>query len=116
MSEFPRGWLLTMQAGGGALASITVPAVPGVVHVLDSFSAVYTCSAATGTASANNVQITGGPLLALLALPGGAVGSDSGGGSGLDYATAPGAALTVAFAGASPGSFFEFLTIQGHDI
>jgi len=116
MTDFPRGWTLSAQVNGG-VAGITVPAISGVGHVLDSFDAVladagggagpYTINLISSDGVFANIPI-GYLFLA-------AAGKDEASGSGLDLATGPGASLTVSFSG-SGAATAEFLLIQGHDI
>ena len=117
MSDFPRGWTLSSYVAGG-LASITVPAIAGVVHVLDSFTGtIYNTAASTAelrvVVSSSDGVFASLPLAELVAAA--TNGSDSGGGSGLDLAAGPGASLTIAFNGSATG-INEFLLVQGHDI
>lgn len=119
MTDFPRGWTLQSIVGPAATASIIVPATAGVVHVLDSLAASFIASAAAAVAAVAFVQInTGAGLLTYMELVsnGGVVSRDSDSLSGLDLATAPGAALTVTFSGAAPANYAQLIVIQGHDI
>jgi hypothetical protein len=120
LSEFPRGWTLTSATTAGAAATITVPAVPGVVHVLDSLQASLVAVAAAAAGSFIWVTVSWGgfaPIyLTLLASNGGAIGNESASLSGLDIATAPATALTVAFNAPAAANYNEVLLIQGHDI
>lgn len=112
MTDFPRGWTLSNE-NTGAAATITVPATPGVVHVLDNFTARALNQSAGLVVLRVNVTA---PAIELTALfPPATTGTDADSESGLDIATAPGAALTVAFT-TGPASVTEFLLIQGHDI
>lgn len=116
MSDFPRGWTLTVDSAAGA-ATITVPAVAGVVHVLDSFTAKITTGAAAGgalvTLSSSDGVFTSVPLGAINSP---ASSSDMASASGLDLAAGPGASLTIACNAGPPAGGAEFLMIQGHDI
>jgi hypothetical protein len=117
LAEFPRGWLFSVNVGMGSTASLTVPATVGVVHVLDAFQALLFAQAAAAAAAAATINITAPALvIGLLGFNGGAVGADSASASGMDIATAPGAALTVSFSVAAPANYQHFLMIQGHDI
>jgi hypothetical protein len=119
VSDFPRGWTLAVDQ---AIASITVPAIPGVAHVLDSVSAkMNSTNAAVGGALVTlsssdgtyNNFVLGHLQTAGVAAPGSE--SDSLSGSDLNLAAGPGASLTIAFSGGGPG-IGETLVIQGHDI
>lgn len=110
MSEFPRGWTLTVVG-----TTLTVAAVTGVIHVLDSFEVdVYNSTAA---AVLQNLTLTSSDgvfasfPLAFVAADATAGTSDSG--SGLDLAAGPGASMTVALSGAFSNNFIR---IQGHDV
>lgn len=119
MSDFPRGWSTSTQASGGGIASITIAAVPGVVHVLDAFTAKAVATAG-GTTFTQDVLLTSSDgvfniNLALLQVPAAST-ADEASGSGLDLAAGPGASLTIAYSGAAPAGDFQFLVVQGHDI
>jgi hypothetical protein len=124
MSEFPRGWTISnYNSGTASVATITVPASPGVVHVLDSFNAKLVNSD-TAAAHQTTVFVSSSDgvlaafLLALLSTGtavGGAPVSDESSASGLDLATGPGASMTIAFQ-SSAASLFQYLLVQGHDI
>lgn len=112
-SNFPRGWSQT-NLGSGVLSVITLPAVAGIVHVLDSF---YARIETGGTAFTPNVTFVSGGLtvqLATLDVPAvsGSVDSDSG---DFQIAGVLGAALQVTFSSTAAG-IVEFLRITGHDI
>lgn len=121
MSDFPRGWTLNaIQNATGVDAAIVVPGVQSVTHVLDSIylkivsytatAAIYVC---TWQVLLGGVSVLGG----LLAVPAGQVGSDSVSFGGLDLAPLSGLPLAVQFSGAGPpASFWQEITIQGHDI
>lgn len=117
-SEFPRGWTISSDNGGAVGAtSITVPAVPGIVHVLDSFDAkMFNATAAVVgaliTLTSSDGIFAAFPLGRLDAAAG---GTDSASGSGLGLAAGPGASLTIAYSNGVSG-VAEFLVIQGHDI
>jgi hypothetical protein len=118
MSDFPRGWTLTVDLVGAA--SITVPAIPGVSHVLDAFFAQLGTNAGGGALQVQlsssdgtfNNMVIGHPILPAAAA--GSFESASASGSDLGLAAGPGASLTV-FMGAIAG-VTETLVIQGHDI
>ena len=96
-----------------------MPATPGVVHVLDTFTATILCFAAAGAAFTPALAINSGAGFinyALLAFSGGAVGTDVQSLSSLDLATTPGGALVVQFNAATLANYNELITIQGHDI
>lgn len=122
MTDFPRGWTLNSFVGPGSTASIVVPAIPGVVHVLDSFNAVLEAAAAAAAGLGADVNLTSSDgtftafVLGVMANAGGAVGSDTASGSGLDLAAGPGASLTISFNIAAAANYNEFLLVQGHDI
>jgi len=112
--DFPRDWDLIVPLTVSAVASITVPAIPGVAHVLTAVNAAIVNNAAhAGIAllvTANGLYL---PSL-VLAVPGvSAVESASGAWTGT-LATAPGGALTVALNG-SQANLYEFLELQGYD-
>lgn len=116
MSDFPRGWTQSSFSGAG-LVSITIPALAGVVHVLDSFQAtIASPTAAAGVLvqlSSSDGTFTAFDLGFIQADAGPSNGTASG--SGLDLAAGPGASLTIAF-GSFPAGCDEFLLVQGHDI
>jgi|SRR5581483_5307011 len=115
MSDFPRGWTLTAFGGNGAACVITAPAITGVVHVLDGFSAKSGGSAAqspTITLSSSD-GVFSSLILAVVDVLAGSF--DTASESGLDLAAGPGAALTIEFSSNTAGDF-EMLVAQGHDI
>jgi hypothetical protein len=115
MSDFPRGWIQS-NAAVGSTVTVTAPALPGVVHVLDS---VWAKIDASGTAGPLNVNASssGGSVSQFLGrvFIGTAGGTDEFSLSGLDLAAGPGESLTVAFNGSGAG-VGEALVAQGHDI
>lgn len=118
MSDFPRGWTFNSAVGAGSAAGITVPATPGVVHVLDAIFARL-INAGTGASAAVNVTATIGAVTVVntqLVVPATVVAADEFSLSGLDLATAPGGSLVVTFSIAAPAGYAEVLIIQGHDI
>lgn len=120
MTDFPRGWTLSTGQSIGANAVLTIPAVAGVVHVLDSVTAIMQCTAAfTGGASlltlTSSDGVYTGLLLADLALAGGSTASDSASLSGLDLAAGPGASLTLTLNGGAANLALVIIA-QGHDI
>lgn len=111
MTEFPRGWIITTDVIAGTV-SITVPAAPGVTHILDEFNAKLTVSAA-GAATGITVNVDGVPYARLQAQ---VSAQDEASVSGMDYSSVFGAALTVAFSAVLGAGVAGTLTIQGHDI
>jgi hypothetical protein len=124
MTDFPRGWTLQAYAVNGASPSITVPATPGVVHVLDSYSAkLMNASTAAGTLSTLLLNSSDGAfsgyvlgIIGASQVTSGSVDVDTAGGSSLDLAAGAGASLTIAFGAISLTNSSEWLLIQGHDI
>lgn len=117
--EFPRGWTLnTVQNGTNVAATITVPAITGVVHVLDSIFAKAANLAAAAAALSVDVRTTAAGVLVLdnlLVVPAG-IGQDTLPLGGLNISSSLGGTIVVAFAGGPGVSQWEELTIQGHDI
>lgn len=112
-SEFPRGWVATNE-GNGVIATVTIPASPGVQHVLDSF---YARLETGGVTFSPNVLLASGAFvvqLATLIVPpaADAVDTDS---DLVSMAVPPGAVLSVTFSSGGAG-IVEFLRITGHDI
>jgi hypothetical protein len=120
VTDFPRGWTRSVDVAGAPGPTITVAAIAGVAHVLDSFTAKLMdqgAGAATMILQATSSDGSINQVLGRLATPVPAAGSletDSISGSELGLATGPGASLTVSFAGAS--NLTGTLVIQGHDI
>lgn len=113
--ELPRGWIHTDLTDGSA-ASIAIPAVPGVSHVIDGIYAKLSFSAILGPYQVeltSAVTWAGGLTVANLYLP--AAGSDDATLSGLGLTGLPGEVLTVKFNSFAAG-VFEMLIVQGHDI
>lgn len=123
--EFPRGWTLSVVVSGAGTATITVPSLAGVAHVLDSFEAKVSNTSTTQgagdqiTVSSSLATYSGfviGLLGASLVAAAGDVNTDEASGSGLGLATAPGESLTVAFNGPAFAGATMLLVIQGHDV
>jgi hypothetical protein len=119
VAEFPRGWMFhTMQNGSGVAASITAPAITGVVRILDSMLVKL---ANNGSAAVNafvlTVTISGtGVLTALLITQAFNGSTDELSLSNLDLASTPGGTIVVAFGNVAGAGIWEQITIQGHDI
>lgn len=123
MPDFPRGWTLSSAPAPPAAASITIPALPGIVHVLDGFTAKL-FNSNTSFGANNHVLLSSSDgafssfVLALLATAQPAAATsyqlDSASESGLGLAAGPGASLTISFDGGA-ASFYEFLLVHGYD-
>lgn len=122
--SFPRGWTKTSSPGAGNVASIVVPGITGVSHVLDSFEARVSSSLTTGPVQWEILLTSSdlvfnalviGWLFANAAASATNVVVDTESATGLDMAAGPGASMTVAFQFAS-AAVIPFLRIQGHDI
>jgi hypothetical protein len=124
VSDFPRGWIANSVTGTtGVAASVTIPARPGVVHVLDSLFFKLTVFNFTGSTIVSWQVLAGGVqvLLGMLSTP--ATGAGTGAGvdtaslSGLDIVTPVNSTIVAQFTGAVPGAgVYEEVIIQGHDI
>lgn len=111
--EFPRGWTLTSRAvGAGQVASIIVPAVAGVTHVLDTV--IARLLGTPGGGGAEFTVLNGAIVLAdlYIAVP----GVDETVLTDVGMSAAVGAALQVNFNAVSVAGVNQFLVIQGHDI
>jgi hypothetical protein len=120
MSGFPGGWQFSDTASGGA-ASIIVPAVAGVVNVLDVVQADLVAFGATAAfGPALQIIIGGIVVLSWQLIVQGVAGStpdrDSFSASGLDIAAPVGVAITVQFSLAIIATTAQNLLIQGHCI
>lgn len=116
VDEFPRGWTLT--ADSGSPSTITIPAIPGVAHVLDSIDARLVYTGATTGGELIQLSSSGGTYTGLILgrlFCGAANTADEFAATGLDLAASPGESLTVAFGGHVAGEA-QFLMAQGHDI
>ena len=118
MSDFPRGWTLSNGLGvAGGTASVTAPAIAGIVHVLDSFTAYLLNPTAAGAATiilnSSDGVFTNFTLAIIEAGAAPSLGTASG--SGLDLAAGPGASLTIAFNAGLAGAN-QTIVAQGHDI
>lgn len=114
-TDFPRGW--TMVAGPSAAAlTLTVAAITGVAHVIDSFTFVIYNTAATPTALELVLNSSDGTFSNYaLGLAGpSSDASDSDSDTGLDLRAGPGASLTISTGAAVTG--FQYLRVLGHDI
>lgn len=113
MTDFPRGFTLSKLVGGGApAASITVPATPGISHILDTFTARLISTLPGG---AGPVDVTASGLV-LTELYLAAAGVDQDGGTGLGIPSGVGLALTVTFSAVTIAGVDQFLLIQGYEI
>jgi hypothetical protein len=116
-SDFPRGWTFSARTAGTA-ASITVPAIPGVIHVLDSVNAKIFNGSGGQAGLLVTLTSSDGIFAAFLLGELEAVtpnGTDEISLSTLDLAAGAGASLTVAYNGGI-ALVNENLLIQGHDI
>ena len=113
--EFPRGWQL--QASGNGSVSLTVPASPGVTHVLTGIEATALETGAAGnyngSVQVNGADFANGSLSQAMNVPAGAYTQLPASWQGV-YLSTPGAALTVAMNW--PGISNGYLTIKGYDI
>lgn len=114
--EFPRGWTLVSATGGATPSSITVPPVPGIIHILDDFS-VKIINNGGGLITSVTVTFTGATTvtLAFLIVEAAQGSVDSASGSGLGLSSVPGGSLVVAI-NATTASELQLLVAQGHDI
>lgn len=110
--EFPRGFDIATQAG-----SISLPAVPGVAHILTAVNIYIVTTALIAAFYAANVQAT--PLLQMGFMsmppntPAGSLFPFNWAGKGT---TAIGAALGVSLSVGVPAGAFVIIEIQGYDI
>jgi hypothetical protein len=117
----PRGWLFTAFTSdtGAATARVTVPGIPNVVRVLDSFrvrAVNWSAGAGVFTPQYELVTAAGVQQLGALAIPAATVGADEASFSGLDVASAVGGTLVVTFLSAPGAGQSEEVQVQGHDI
>jgi hypothetical protein len=114
--EFPRGWILNNQVGPGSTASVTVPASPGVVHILDAIFARMQ-NTTGGVEQTVNIQVTTlATVLQVELIMAATIGSDDVALSGLNIASASGGILTVNFSAVTVAGYMQSITAQGHDI
>lgn len=109
--ELPRGWVLSQTFLTPAAPTITLPALPGIAHVLDEID--FTVETGTAQAIAITENSSGAAVGRIVVAPPAssiAESSWSGPASG-----AAGAALTVTGAALAAGNS-ALLTIRGHDI
>lgn len=116
--EFPRGWTLSAVAGNPNTASVTVPAVAGVSHVLDSLYAKLISEGGGGGTFAPSITVTVSGILVLTVflVVGVTVGVDDFQGSDLGLTTTPGNSIVVTFTQPCVATTIEELVIQGHDL
>lgn len=114
--EFPRGWTLSSRAAAaGQVAAIHIPAVPGVAHVLDSFTARAVSNAAAAGPIGFLVEILGSTLvLAELYVVPSTV--DEMGGTGIGFLAAVGVALDITFDIVTIANVDQLLICQGHNV
>lgn len=120
MADFPRGWALNnIQNASGVASSVTAPATPGVVHVLDSLyasAANFTGGAVALTPTLFVVTAAGTVLESLIVVAASAVARDSVSFSGLDIASSVGGTIVLTLTPGPPAGCWLELTAQGHDI
>lgn len=116
-SELPRGATINnTQLGTGTAAQVTIPAAPGITHVLTSIRAkLADLNAGPGELTFFvQIVITGATTINLL-IAAGIPGSDE-----VDFTCeipAPaGGVITVAFNGATAANVYQEVTAQWHDI
>lgn len=116
--ELPRGWTLSTDPGFGATATLTLPAIANVAHVLDAFDAKAIAQAAFpgGYVAVIGVSDSAGLAInvGILGLEPSGAGNDEAGGQSLGIVCGVGASLTVTL-DSSP-DIAVFLLVQGHDI
>jgi hypothetical protein len=116
--EFPRGGVASVTTNG-TIASITLPATPGIAHVVTSIDAALVQTVAGSGATffeatmtdsvTGDVLYTPWPQSSQAALSG---GSSSWTGQ---FIGSVGGAIVIAFNGTA-SSFFEILTVEWYDI
>jgi len=118
--EFPRGSVITSM--GGAQASVTLPACPGIAHVIDGFDTEFVANTAAGAislfeqiqVSSTSITVVIGEYIANCAA---GVGCDvTEGASGLNLACAPGEAVQIGITSAAPANSNTGLRVFFHDI
>lgn len=119
MSDFPRGWILPVGLVNGPGLSVTAPAVPGVIHVLDDLTVKAYWASGTPSAVSIAVQIVMAPFgtvtIDALLLPAALFQSSESQYSGLDMASSAGGSIVVQVFGAG-ASVQGLIVAQGHDI
>lgn len=125
--DFPRGWDFSQAQNQAGAASITLPALIAVSHVLTGIEAKLTVFSAVAAAVSfsvfvnivNGAQIFQQHLLIAgvpqTAVAGSSTSEDEWTWSG-KFAASPGNALTVAFNTAAIANVIENLSIHGYDI
>lgn len=112
--EFPRG-TVTSALNSAAVASITIPAVVGVSHVVtDVYGKLITSSVYGPIVSLSSASL-GTIFLMQLVCPGTSDATDSDDASGLQLRAAPNEAVTIAFNAWIAGTT-EFIRAQWYDI
>lgn len=114
MGEFPTGWTQTANIAGVGTASVTLPALPGVAHVLDQLQLRLLNN--TAAAIAVNVTISGPAVSITVTLYAAATSQDSMSLTGLDIDAGVNQALTIAFGSAAAANVWQTIIAQGHDI
>lgn len=110
--EFPRGWWQGVQA-----ITNTIPAIPGVAHVLTSVNIYLVTTGALGGFYAANVQTTPIALLGFMGLP---AATPAGTLAAFNWtgkaACSINTALVVALTVALPANVAAIIEIEGYDI
>lgn len=115
--EFPRGWVRnTIQSASGVAPVITVPAIPGIGHVLtDVFIKWTNFNVAVAGQHVWTVNVSGVIVNGLLALTANLEATDSITLAGIKMATPTGGAIAITTDAPAAGQFVE-ITAQGYDI
>lgn len=115
-SSFPRGGSVTSEAAGAGTASLVLPAIPGITHVIDSVSAKLRNNGAAIAQSYDvNLSSTTIGLFAVCALiVANAAVSDTDSFSG-PISGGPGEAVTITFNAAAVAGITELLKVEWHD-
>lgn len=121
--DLPRGWTLSADANPGT-ASITVPAIAGVSHVLDAVTVKihgFNGSAAYSGAvlvTSSDGAYTNFPVarVSVTAAAAASLQADAAAIADLGLAAGAGASLTVAVSPAAGAGITQTLVIQGHDV
>lgn len=118
--SFPRGGSKNVQVGSGTAASFTIPACPGIIHVLDAFFAKVLAGVG-GAAFEGTITLTSSlgtysayPLGTIFAT--GVSTSDSSDDPNVNLTSLPGEAMTIAFNGTTPSGDNQLLGVKWHDI
>lgn len=119
MPALPDQWQYSVQAvGAGPQAVITIPAAPGVRHVVDHVEFRNINTAAASVAANQNCQVSDGGTTIFItrSVLAAGIGRDVVGSDGPLSPGTPGAQMVVSFTTVTVANQINEITVTGHDL